>query len=936
MQSISPEAPVAHGSSSQPGFRVSAPSLKGTVSSPENAELLDQLFTAWKQDPTSVDPMWRSFFEGFELGMTVAPAPREKGKKSATASTTSPDAMKQARIAYLLFAYRTVGHYVANLDPLGFNKHYLPELDLKSFHFTEEDLDRTFDSGTLAGGGRRTLREIITCLKETYCGNLGVEYMHIQNFPLRRWVRDRVEGCRNQHSYSPERKKRILNLLICAEHFEKFLHTRFVGQKRFSLEGGETLIPMLDAVVQACPSRGVTQICMGMAHRGRLNVLANVLGKDYKFLFNEFAETYIPENIPGLGDVKYHLGYEGDATTESGEKVGISLAPNPSHLELVNPVVEGKARAWQRLLNDTAERRKVLPILIHGDAAFIGQGIVWETLNMSQLDGYKTGGTVHVVINNQIGFTTGPQDARSTVYCTSLAKGLGVPIFHVNGDDPLSAVLAMEMAFEFRQVFQKDVVIDLVCYRRLGHNEGDEPSFTQPLLYKKMEQLPLTSETCARQLIADGTITGDYCTEVKNNFNEHLEFALHQSKAAAKEFHPALRPALRCPQLLDPVDTTVSDEVLRQVGITITEEPKHIKINTKLKSLLKNRRAMAEGALPVDWSFAEHLAFGTLLVHGNPVRLSGQDSRRGTFSQRHSVFYDVDTRERWIPLKNITPDQATFCVYNSPLSEAAVLGFDYGYSLDFPNILMIWEAQFGDFINGAQAIIDQYISSAETKWGVQSGITLLLPHGYHGQGPEHSSARLERFLQLCAEDNMVVAYPTSPLNYYHLLRRQALRKIRKPLIVMAPKGLLRDKNCVSNIADFAGGTFQEVLSDPERPAQPDRLILCTGKVYYDLLDYRRKAVKNDTTIVRIEQLYPLHERKLVEVCGPPDGYKKIVWCQEEPKNMGAWFYLEHQLRKIFGRDIEFSGRRWASSPATGSHALHDLEQETLVEGAFFI
>jgi len=902
-----------------------------------NAALLEEIYEQWRLAPEQVDPTWRAFFEGFELGcqQEVGPA-----GGSAIPTGTSPGQeservyrLKQARIYNLLFAYRTLGHHLASLDPLEIAKPVETELDLKHFNLTEADLDIKFDCGRLAGGGERTLREILSILKATYCGTIGVEYMHIQNFSIRRWIRDHIENTQNQPQFTSQIKRRILNRVLAGELFEKFLHTRYVGQKRFGLEGGETLIPMLDAIVERSPKYGVRRIVMGMAHRGRLNVLANILNKAYKSLFSGFAENYVPDSVQGDGDVKYHLGYEAKVTTSSGEKIDISLAPNPSHLEAVNTVVLGKARAWQRILNDTQERSQVLPILIHGDAAFIGQGIVQETLNLAQLDGYKTGGTIHLIINNQIGFTTVPKDARSPIYCTSIAKMNGIPIFHVNGDDPIAAVHVIEMAFEYRQTFKRDIVIDLSCYRRHGHNEGDEPNFTQPTLYQEIDAQPRVSEILIPKLITAGDITEERAQEYIQKFQEQFETALNESKAATRDIKPRMRPPIATPELLEAVDSTVPQDRLLKVGLAVTDEPKNFKINAKIAKIQQSRRAMAEGREKVDWSFAEILAFGTLLDQGVPVRLSGQDVRRGTFSQRHAVLYDLETRDRYIPLMNISPTQERICVYNSPLSEAGVLGFDFGYSLDYPNMLCIWEAQFGDFANGAQVMIDQFISSCESKWSVTSGITLMLPHGYHGQGPEHSSARLERFLQLCAEDNIQVAYCSTAANHFHILRRQAIRKIRKPLILMTPKGALRDKRVASDIGLLSGGTFQEILPDPAAPKKASRVILCTGKVYYDLEAHRAAQKIGDVAIVRIEQLYPLHLEKLKEATAVFAG-AKIVWCQEESLNMGAWSYIEPRLRAHFGRDIVYAGRDASASPATGSLAIHELEQQDVVRQAF--
>ncbi|MDE1170561.1 MAG: 2-oxoglutarate dehydrogenase E1 component [Verrucomicrobium sp.] len=945
MSTSTPAAPVVPaglGRSAQNGQTAHA---RGGIGSGDQAALLEEYYEQWKTAPESVDPTWRSFFEGFELGCQTLPpkASASAGGAAAGAPGELPLRLKQARLYNLLFAYRTLGHRLSNLDPLGFNNLApgdMPELSLEQFRFTEADLDTVFDSGTLAGGGDRTLREILEILRATYCGTIGSEYMHIQAFPQRRWVRDCLESGRAVPRYAREKKKRILNNVLRAEEFENFLHVRYVGQKRFSLEGGETLIAMLDAIVEACPGHGIAQVCMGMAHRGRLNVLTNILGKDYKFLFTAFAENYIPQGVHGDGDVKYHLGYDAVQTTSTGERVGLSLAPNPSHLEAVNPVVEGKTRAHQRLLGDTQERKKALPILIHGDAAMAGQGIVFETINLSQLEGYRTGGTVHIVVNNQLGFTTLPQDSRSTTYCTAIAKGFDLPVFHVNGDDPLSAVFVTEMALEYRQKFGKDVVIDLVCYRRHGHNEGDEPNFTQPTLYSAIAQKEKVSQVYLRRLVADGDITEEEARDYVKKFEERLSAAMAESKAAAKEIVPALRPPMveNAPENFVPVKTAVPEADLVRIGQALVAVPEGHQINAKVAKVLEGRRAMTEKKQPLDWSGAEALAFGSLLDQGHPIRLSGQDSRRGTFSSRHSVLYDVTTRKRYLPLQNIAPGQAQFCVYNSPLSEYAVLGFDYGYSLDYPKVLVLWEAQFGDFANGAQTMIDQYITSAESKWEITSNLTMLLPHGYDGQGPEHSSARLERFLQACAEDNIIVAYPTTPAQYFHLLRRQALREtLRKPLVVMTPKGMLRDKRCTSALADLTGGAFQEILADVQpAPKKAKRLILCAGKVYHDLADYRAAQKIEDAVLVRVEQLYPLHGEALKKAADDVSRYEKVVWCQEESQNMGAWSFIEPRLRALFGREILYAGRDASSSPAVGALALHKLEQADLIAQAFKI
>jgi len=908
---------------------------RAEAASAENSPQLDALYTQWKRDPTSVDAQWNAFFAGFELGCQQPPRPGTAATPAAATQADLSTRPTQSRVDALVSAYRRLGHQQAQLDPLNLVKRTTPELSLDYMKLTGADLDSEFEIYWAGRLSRMSLRTIIDLLRETYCGHVGIEYMHIENYTIRRWLRDRIEEGRLHKDVLPNaEKKRVLNHLLEGELFEKFLHTRYVGQKRFSLEGGETIIPMLDKIVEESPRHGVEQIVMGMAHRGRLNVLANILGKDYEFVFNEFAENYVPGSELGDGDVKYHLGFDAIVTTSKGVKLGLSLAPNPSHLEAVNPVVEGKARAWQRRLNDMTDRTKVLPVLIHGDASFSGQGVVAETLNLSQLEGYRTGGTIHIIINNQIGFTTSPIDGSSSQYCTSVAKMLGSPIFHVNGDDPIAAVTTLQLAFEFRQQFHKDVVVDMYCYRRHGHNEGDEPRFTQPLMYSAIEDHPPISDIFFGHLVKFGDITPDEVRAFRAKFEEKLNNALQKSKVTTKTFVPALRKSMACPALLEPLDTAVPLEKLRAIGSAITKEPENIELNPKIKRWLHSRRDMTEGKAPLDWSTAEALAFGSLLESGCPVRLSGQDSRRGTFTQRHSVLYDVKTRERYNPLNNIKPGQARFCVYNSPLSEYAVLGFDYGYGLDFPDMLVLWEAQFGDFANGAQIIIDQYIVCSETKWGETSSIVLLLPHGYHGQGPEHSSARLERYLQACAEDNIQVAHPSTPASYFHILRRQALRAIKKPLILMTPKGMLRDPRCTSPIGDFAQGRFEEILPDPAAPKAAKRIILCTGKVYFDLADHRQAEKIDDTAIIRVEQLYPFHEKKLHDIVAPYGKVEKIVWCQEESANMGAWPFIEPRLRKLFGRDILYAGRDASASTATGAHAIHELEQQELVSQAF--
>ncbi|MBL9208855.1 MAG: 2-oxoglutarate dehydrogenase E1 component, partial [Opitutaceae bacterium] len=758
-------------------------------------------------------------------------------------------------------------------------------------------------------------------------------------------------------AFSPPEKVRILSRVHKAELFERFLHTKYVGQKRFSLEGGETMVAAVDAVIEYCPTLGVEEVVMGMAHRGRLNILTSVMRKSFDVLFEQFSENYIPETVGGDGDVKYHLGYEALLETASGRKVEVRLAANPSHLEIVNPVVEGKARARQRFRDAIDERWRVLPLLIHGDAAFAGQGVVAETLNMSQLPGYTTGGTLHIVINNQIGFTTEPHDARSTRYCTDVAKMIEAPIFHVNGDDPEAVCHLARLALEFRVKFQRDVVIDMICYRKHGHNETDEPAFTQPILYKKIATHPPISAVLTRKLVAEGSITPPEADAIRAKYSEALEKNLEKAKASetaksakraaaaeAKKFEGS--NAIFQPEFhFKAVPTGVSASLIEQAVRGLTTVPEGFNPNPKIKRFLEARATAHRDGGPIDWGFAEALAFGTLVLEHVPIRLSGQDCERGTFSHRHAVLHDRDTNATYAPLKHLDPQQARFCVYNSLLSEAAVLGFDYGYSLDYPDMLCIWEAQFGDFANGAQVVIDQFLAAGESKWQRTSGIVLLLPHGYEGQGPEHSSARLERFLQLCAEDNIQVANITTPANFFHALRRQVKRDVKKPLIVMSPKSLLRHAAAVSRLEEFTTGSFQEIIDDPTFgsntrapfPTVPavSRVLLCSGKVYYDLVEYRAKQKLTDVAIVRLEQLYPLHRRRLADIAKKYAG-ARLVWTQEESENNGAWTWIAPQLEEIFGRRPAYAGRDASASPAVGSLALHRLELAALLKQAFTI
>ena len=903
-----------------------------------NLDLLEENYRRWQENPDDVDSSWSAFFEGFQLG----DMPLRNGAATLALSperTAAPESPLQTRIDGLVYAYRTLGHTVAELNPLADKRPENPLLKLRELGFSEKDLDLQVSSKFFMDNQRMTLREMIAKLECIYADSIGAEFQHIQNTRVRNWVRHRLESRPPKHAAAREVQIGLLRTLIESELFETFLHTRYVGQKRFSLQGAESLMVILDTILHKCPDVGIEEICMGMAHRGRLNVLANFVQKSFKVIFTEFTENYVPNLVGGDGDVKYHLGYRTIRKLRSGAAVEIRLAANPSHLEAVDPVVEGTARARQRIRGDADKRRKVLPLLVHGDAAFAGQGIVYETLNMSQLPGYSTGGTVHIVVNNQIGFTTLPEDARSSMYATDIAKMIEVPIFHVNGDDPLAVMFVTQLALDFRQEFGRDVVIDMYCYRRYGHNEGDEPSFTQPDLYAKIDRRPSVGKLYQKELIDAGRLSEEEATALSSEFEAKLQKALDEVKARANE--PADRKeqfnestAVFQPEFsFGSPPTAITPEMLQRIVEGITRVPDGFNILPKIKRMLiDRRREIFEAGGPYDWGYAEALAFGSLLLEGTPIRLSGQDSRRGTFSHRHAVIYDAKTGEPHIPLLHLAPDQRTICIYNSLLSEAAVLGFDYGYSLDYPEMLCIWEAQFGDFANGAQNIIDQFIVSAETKWQRPSGIVLLLPHGYEGQGPEHSSGRIERFLQLSAEDNIQVCNLTTPAQYFHILRRQMKRDFLKPLVIMTPKSLLRAEHATSRAEDFTSGEFQEIIESPLLAPKEEikRVVLCSGKVYYDLLKYRETQKITEAALIRVEQLYPLHEEKLREFVTAFPSEANLIWCQEEPQNMGAWTFIEPRLRALFGREIAYAGRAASASPAVGALTLHKSEQAQLI------
>ena len=831
---------------------------------------------------------------------------------------------KQAKVFQMINAYRVRGHLIADLDPLRQKKPSMyKELDPLHYGLTIWDLDREFATGGIAGKPVMPLGQILSVLRNAYCRTVGIEYMHMQETDQKRWIQQRLEGA--SAPVEKAEKMRILRKLEQAEGFEKFLQTKFVGQKRFGLEGAESLIPMIDGLLGAAVADGMGDAVFGMAHRGRLNVLVNVIGKSYERVFREFEGELDPESLADSGDVKYHLGASGKYDSEHGS-IGVQVVANPSHLEAVDPVLEGVVRAKQERLGNQGHT-KVLPVLIHGDAAFAGQGVVVETLNLSQLHGYRTGGTVHIVVNNQVGFTTSTVDARSSFYATDVAKTVAAPIIHVNGDDPEAVVRAAQFAFEFRQAFHKDVVIDMICYRRRGHNEGDEPSYTQPVMYKLIDQHRSVRNLYMERLIAQGDISDDEAQGLVAEFQAELDHAFQ----ASREKGPTSSGPRPVPEPVTDPKSSVERERLEHILEYITTPPDGHVVHPKLERLLDERRQALEND-SIDWGTAEALAFGSLAEEGVPIRLAGEDSRRGTFSHRHAELTDYRTGEAWIPLQTLTEGETRVRIVDSLLSEFAAVGFEYGYSIEWPEALVMWEAQFGDFANGAQVIIDQFLAPGESKWGERTSLTLLLPHGYEGQGPEHSSARIERFLNLCAHDNMRVVVPATSGQYFHLLRRQALLRPRKPLVVFTPKSLLRTRASFGSAADLTGGGFEPVVIDPKVPSDARRVVLCTGKVYHDLVAHRDEVGLTDVAVVRVPQLFPIPEDELTEVAqSHPEA--ELVWCQEEPQNMGAYGFLWHELRRIFGREPRYAGRKAAASPATGSAKRHAAEQAALVADA---
>ncbi len=927
-----------------------------------NLAFVEGLYAEYLRDPQAVDEQWRDYFEGVKSNGTgrqaVGPSfkprtlfnPARGNGHSPAPASASPDAddtistSMQHRVDKLIRNYRVRGHNMARLNPLGIQPPEPRELDPAFYGFSEADMDRPFSTDWLGASRRMTLREIIRRLRNTYCRYIGVQYMHIDDYEIRLWLQQRMELVENRIELDRAEQLRILTRLTDAVILEQFIQKKFTGAKSFSLEGAESLIPLLDMTFEVAGEQDVNEIVLGMAHRGRLNVLANILGKSPKNIFREF-EDRDPELQIGGGDVKYHLGHSGDWETSTGKNVHLSLCFNPSHLEYVNPVALGRMRAKQDRSGKPTRGEGGFVLLIHGDAAFAGEGIVQETLNLSELPGYTTGGTLHVIINNQLGFTTGPEEGRSSQYCTDVAKLLQIPMIHVNGEDPEAVAQAVRLAMDFRYEFKRDVVIDMYCYRRRGHNEGDEPRFTQPLMYQAIEKRPDVRESYIDHLLKLKQVTREEADDIAEQRTEHLEQEL--SIARSDDYRPPTVEYTKhwaqfrggADEDVPDVDTGLKKSYVAAVLKQISTPPPDFNPHKSIARFLKQRHSMAAGEKPLNWAAAEALAFASLAMEQHPIRMSGQDSQRGTFSQRHLVLHDIEGGHLYEPLQHLAENQGPVEIYNSPLSESGVLGFEYGYSLDHPESLVLWEAQFGDFVNVAQPVIDQFISSAEDKWNRLSGIVLLLPHGFEGQGPEHSSARLERFLAQAAEDNMQVVYPSTPAQYFHVLRRQIHRPWRKPLIVMTPKSLLRNPACVSSLEDLNTGTqFKRVIGDSDvSPKKVSRVLLCTGKIYYDLLEKRQNDKRKDLAIVRVEQLYPFPHKQLSEAVSGFSKGAELLWVQEEPENMGAWRFVKHRLDRQplkFTQPVRGVSRDESASPATGSKQAHELEQERLLAEAF--
>ncbi len=893
-----------------------------------NAEYIENQYLVWKSDPGSLSRDWQLFFQGFDLAYGV--------DAGAAALPESKALLLQSRVEILIHRYRDIGHLLSCLDPLVSCPTDHPLLNLSDIGFEEDDLDRVFSSPSLKHVKEVTLRDLVKMLRETYCRSVGVEYMHLQDPQERAWLQERMEPTFNRSEFDRDERVRVLTKLWHAGLFEQFLHARYLGQKRFSLEGAEVIVPMLDTLVRKAAAHGSKEIILGMSHRGRLNVQVNVLGKSYEAVMCEFEENYDPDSLVGSGDVKYHQGYFADIEIPGYSTVRVVLAPNASHLESVNPIVEGIARARQHHFG-TDGTELVLPVLLHGDAAFAGEGIVSETLNLSQLEGYRTGGTLHIVVNNQIGFTTLPEHARSTRYSTDVAKMLMVPIFHVHGENPEAALHVITLALEYRNRFCKDVVIDVVCYRRYGHNEGDEPYYTQPRMYTRIKERPSVFTLYGERLQEEGLVTLGEIKAIQQGTNQCLELAYKAAhertcRAPSTRFYEGWDDCLET-SLGQSLETGVPGARLVDLARKLNARPEGFTVHPRLGRILDRRVESVEKGEGIDWATAEALAFGSLLMEGVPIRFTGQDCRRGTFSQRHAVLVDVETGEHFTPLNALDAGQAPLSIHDSLLAEASVLGFEYGYSLVSPKALVIWEAQFGDFANNAQCVIDQYIASGEAKWGRNSGLVLLLPHGMEGQGPEHSSARLERFLQLCAEENLRVCNPTTPAQTFHLLRRQVRDPARKPLVVMAPKSLLRNPLAVSTLTDMVSGSFREVLDDLEATKSAERILFCSGKIYFDLAERRRRIDSHQTAIVRIEQLYPFPGPLLLDVISGYQAARSFAWVQEEPQNMGAWRFVQPLVGPLLRGELGYVGRAASASPASGYHLIHKAEQEAVLERA---
>lgn len=889
---------------------------------------LDELFKSYKEDPDSIDESWKKFFEGFEFG-------QEQYGEKGDGQLATP---KETAVRNLIYNHRSYAHLVADTNPVRERRKHSTRLELKDFGLTESDLDTEFEVGSEIGLGKAPLRKIVERLKKVYSGHIGFEYNHVRDSDIHEWFKNKVETEGANINPSREEKHRILSKLNEAVVFENFLHTKFLGQKRFSLEGGENMIPALDKVINKAAELDAAEVMIGMAHRGRLNVLANIMGKTYEEIFSEFEGNQEVDLTMGDGDVKYHLGYSSHMETAAGKKMYVKLAPNPSHLEAVDPVVLGYSRAQ---IDDEykGDMGKAIPVLIHGDAAVAGQGIVYECVQMSLLEGYKTGGTIHFVINNQVGFTTDFADARSSIYCTDLAKIVDAPILHVNGDDAEAVNFCANLAVEYRQKFKKDIFIDMLCYRRHGHNESDEPKFTQPKLYNAIGKHPNPREVYVKYLTERGDLDDNEVKKLDKDFKQRLQNRLNEIKERPLPYKPQkIEEEWDHLRRSDPKDfekspdTSISEDLIQKVAKAITEVPKGFKPLRQIEKLLKDRKASFFDKKELGWADAELLAYGSLLAEGTIVRMSGQDVKRGTFSHRHAYFFDSNTNEPYCGLNHIQDEQQPLRIYNSLLSEYGVLGFEYGYAMATPNALVIWEAQFGDFANGAQIMIDQFITSAESKWQRMNGLVMLLPHGYEGQGPEHSSARMERFLQMCANENIIIANLTTSANIFHLMRRQVAWEFRKPAVVFSPKSLLRHQGVVSPMKDFTSGRFQEVIGDDYATNKNVKKVLfCSGKVYFDLLDEQKKKKRKDVAIVRVEQIYPWPQKQIDAILKKYNN-PKLVWVQEEPKNMGAWSYINMRINM----DFNVISRRISASPATGFSKIHKEEQETLVRQAFEI